>query len=321
MRIVVLDGHTLNPGDLSWADLDAMGDCEVYPRTSPSETVPRSLNAEILFTNKTILDRDTIAQLPKLKYIGVLATGYNVVDTEAAADRGIPVTNVPEYSTGSVAQSVFAHILHFHNRVSEHSMSVRDGKWSQSKDFCFWDYPLVELQGKTMGIIGLGKIGSAVATAAVAFGMRVLANNRSVPSTLPEGVALANIEQVLKESDILSLHCPLNEDNQGFVNSEFLGRMKSSAFLVNTGRGPLIDEAALAEALNHETIAGAGLDVLSQEPPAPDCPLLTAKNCFITPHIAWATLGARERLMSTAISNLKTFLSGDTVNVVNGVSL
>jgi glycerate dehydrogenase len=321
MRLVVLDGFTLNPGDLSWDDLLALGDCDIHERTSVDETVQRSQGAEILLTNKTVLDEETMAQLPSLKYIGVLATGYNVVDTEAAARRGISVTNVPEYGTGSVVQMVFAHLLHFYNHVAEHSTSVREGNWCRSKDFCFWEYPLIELQGKTLGIVGLGKIGSAVATAAVAFGMRVLAHNRSVPSSLPEGIVLADLREVVEESDVVSLHCPLTEENQAFVNAELLGRMKRTAFLVNTGRGPLIDEAALADALNSGGIAGAGLDVLAAEPPSPDCPLLTAKNCFITPHIAWATHGARERLMSTAIGNLKAFLSGESINVVNGVRL
>ena len=321
MRLVVLDGHTLNPGDLSWAELRALGDCDIHERTPMDETVQRAKGAEVLLTNKTAVDEATIDQLPSLKYIGVLATGYNVVDTEAAARRGIPVTNVPGYGTGSVAQMVFAHILNHSNHVAEHSTSVREGEWCRSKDFCFWEYPLVELQGKTLGIVGLGKIGSAVASAAVAFGMRVLAHTRSVPSGLPDGVALADLGQVFEESDVVSLHCPLTDQNKAFVNADLLGRMKRSAFLVNTGRGPLIDEMALADTLNRGDIAGAGLDVLAEEPPSPDCPLLTAKNCFITPHIAWATREARERLMSTAIGNLKAFLCGDSVNVVNGVRL
>jgi glycerate dehydrogenase len=319
MQIVVLDGHTLNPGDLSWAELQALGSCAIHDRTSPSETVERSQNAAILFTNKTILDKGIIAQLPRLKYIGVLATGYNIVDVGAAAVRGIPVTNVPEYATYSVTQMVFAHILHFCNHVAEHSASVHKGEWCRSKDFCFWEHPLVELQGKTMGIVGLGKIGSAVATAALAFGMRVLAHNRSVPPRIPEGVVLADLEQVFAQSDVVSLHCPLTPENHAFVNAALLARMKPTAFLVNTSRGQVIDEQALANALNRGIIGGAGLDVLVKEPQARDCPLLNAKNCFITPHIAWATRGARERLMSTAIGNLKAYLRGDSSNVVNGV--
>lgn len=318
MRIVVLDGYTLNPGDLSWDDLTSLGECSIHERTSAEETVQRSAEAEIVITNKTVLDADVIAQLPNLKYIGVLATGYNVVDIETAARRGIPVTNVPEYGTASVVQMVFAHILNFYNHVAEHSTSVSKGNWSRSKDFCFWEYPLIELQGKTMGIVGLGKIGSSVATAAVAFGMRVTAHNRSHPSVIPEGVGMATLEQIFEESDIVSLHCPQTEHNRGFVNEELLGLMKRNAFLVNTSRGPLIDETALADALNRELIAGAGLDVLAKEPPDPDCPLLTAKNCFITPHIAWATHGARKRLLEVTIGNVKAFLNGIPVNVVNG---
>lgn len=318
MRIVVLDGHTLNPGDLSWKELESMGECTVHERTEPKETVIRASNAEVLLTNKTALDKEIIDQLPNLKYIGVLATGYNVVDVQAASQRGIRVTNVPEYGTGSVAQMVFAHILNFCNRVSEHSKSVRQGKWSESKDFCFWDFPLIELQGQTIGIIGLGKIGSAVAVLAKAFQMDVLAYNTSEPAVVPEGVVMTNLHCLLNKSDIVSLHCPLNSKNQAFVNAEFLRKMKRSAFLVNTSRGPLIDEMALADSLNNNEIAGAGLDVLSQEPASPDCPLLKAKNCFITPHIAWATLGARKRLMETAIANLEAFFDGQIVNVVNG---
>jgi glycerate dehydrogenase len=317
MRIVVLDGHTLNPGDLSWAELQSLGECTVYERTAPSETLERAQGAEILLTNKTVLNKEIIAQLPSLKYIGVLATGYNVVDTTAAAQQGIRVTNVPAYSTNSVTQMVFAHILHFYNHVAEHSTSVRNENWCTSKDFCYWEHPLTELAGKTLGIVGLGKIGSAVATVALAFGMRVLACNHSTPPLVPEGVVMTDLESIFQQSDIVSLHCPLNEQNQRFVNAALLSRMKKTAFLINTSRGPLIDEAALADALNQERIAGAGLDVLTKEPPSPDCPLLTAKNCFITPHIAWATRSARERLMQIAVNNLKAFLRNDKVNVIN----
>ncbi len=321
MKIVVLDGHALNPGDLSWEDLQSLGECTVYERTAAEETVNRSVDAEIVITNKTVMGGTIIGQLPRLKYIGVLATGYNVVDVEAAGQRGIPVTNVPEYSTGSVAQMVFAHVLHFYNHVAEHSMSVSKGAWSRSKDFCFWEYPLVDLQGKTMGIVGLGKIGSAVARLAGAFGMDVLAYGPRKPRNVPDGVELVDLESLLDASDVVSLHCPLTDDNKGLVDAEFLGRMKRSAFLINTSRGPLVDEHALAHALNRGDIAGAGLDVLSEEPPAPDCPLVTAINCFITPHIAWATLGARQRLMRTAVENVRAFLRGEAVNVVNEIKL
>lgn len=318
MRIVVLDGYTLNPGDLSWEQFQLLGECVIHDRTPVGETVARSVGAEVLLTNKTVLSRDTIEQLPDLRYIGVLATGYNVVDIEAAAERRIPVTNVPEYGTRSVVQMVFAHLLNFCHHVAEHSASVRQGTWSQSKDFCFWESPLLELSGQTMGIVGLGRIGSAVATAAVAFGMNVLAYDPAVHSHGLQDVVLTDLKRVFLESDVVSLHCPLTEHNQGFVDAELLGLMKQSAFLLNTSRGPLIDETALADALNNGSIAGAGLDVLTQEPPAAGCPLLTAKNCYITPHIAWATRSARERLMRKAIGNLKAFLRGERVNVVNG---
>ena len=317
MRIVVLDGYTLNPGDLSWEDLQSLGDCVVYDRTPAEETVSRAQGAEIIMTNKTVLKGDNIAQLSDLKYIGVLATGYDVVDIEAAASRGIPVTNVPEYGTRSVNQMVFAHVLNFCHRVVHHSKNVSQGSWSRAKDFCYWDYPQIELVGKTMGIVGLGRIGSAVANTAMAFGMNVLAYDPADLSSIPEGVVLTDLKTVFRESDVISLHCLLTNDNKGFVNAELIGQMKRSAFLVNTSRGPLIDENALADALNQELIAGAGLDVLAHEPPSDDCPLLTAKNCFITPHIAWATRAARERLMKTAIENLKAFLRGDRLNMVN----
>jgi len=321
MRIVVLDGYTLNPGDLSWAELQALGPCEIYERTPISETLQRAQDVEILLTNKTVLNEEIIAQLPTLKYIGVLATGYNVVDVEAASRRGITVANVPEYGTASVSQMVFAHLFHFSNRVGDHSASVRAGAWSRSKDFCFWETPLVELHGKTMGIVGLGRIGFAVATAAKAFGMEVIAFNPSTPRRVPEGVTLTDLQSVFQKSDVVSLHCPLTKTNARFVNADLLAQMKASAFLINTSRGPLIDEEALAKALNEGQLAGAGLDVLTKEPPDPSCPLLTAKNCYITPHIAWATRDARARLMKTAVDNLKAFLKGDTINVVNATAI
>nr|VFK22536.1 MAG: glycerate dehydrogenase [Candidatus Kentron sp. MB]VFK28885.1 MAG: glycerate dehydrogenase [Candidatus Kentron sp. MB]VFK74134.1 MAG: glycerate dehydrogenase [Candidatus Kentron sp. MB] len=320
MRIVVLDGYTLNPGDLSWTELQSLGECDIHERTSMKETVHRAQDATVLLTNKTVLDAGIIAQLPHLKYIGVLATGYNVVDIEAAARRGIPVTNVPEYGTGSVNQMVFAHILNFYNRVAQYNHSVQQGDWHRSPDFCFQKYPLIELSGKTMGIVGLGQIGMAVAISALAFGMKVLAYKPSAPKDpLPVGIVLMELETVFRESDIVTLHCPLTPQNRGFVNAELLDKMKSNAFLVNTSRGPLIDEYALAHALDNGRIAGAGLDVLTQEPPAPDCPLFTARNCFITPHVAWATRDARARLMKTAIDNLRAFLRGERRNVVNRV--
>ncbi len=317
MRIVVLDGYALNPGDLSWEELGTMGDCEIHERTPPEETIARSQGADVLLTNKTVLDGETIARLPDLKYIGVLATGYNVVDVKAAAERGIPVTNVPEYSTGSVAQMVFAHILNHCHHVAEHSAGVHDGKWCRSVDFSYRDTPLIELRDKAMGIVGLGRIGSTVAGVATAFGMKAIAYDPVPPATLPGGVTMTDLETVFAQSDFISLHCPLTEENHGFVNAELLAGMRPTAFLVNTSRGPVIDEQALADALNRGTIAGAGLDVLVKEPQAPDCPLLNAKNCFITPHIAWATYGARARLMGVVVDNLKAFLDGERANVVN----
>ena len=317
MRIVVLDGYALNPGDLSWQGLESLGNCTIHDRTPAEETVSRSEGAGIILTNKTVLGEDEIAQLPELKYIGVLATGYNVVDTDAARRRAVPVTNVPEYGTASVAQMVFAHVLHFCHHVAEHGASTREGAWSESRDFCFWNYPLVELQGKTMGIVGLGRIGATVAKLAAAFGMDVLAYDPMQPKSLPEGVVMTDLDSVFGKSDFVSLHCPLTAENQGLVDAELLGRMKPSAFLINTSRGPLIDEAALADALNAGSIAGAGLDVLAKEPPSADCPLLTAKNCSITPHISWATYDARKRLMDVAVGNVKAFLDGSAANVVN----
>nr|VFK38771.1 MAG: glycerate dehydrogenase [Candidatus Kentron sp. SD]VFK43445.1 MAG: glycerate dehydrogenase [Candidatus Kentron sp. SD] len=315
-RIVVLDGYTLNPGDLSWAELESLGRCEIHDRTPPEETLQRARNAEVVLTNKTVLDGEIIARLPRLRYIGVLATGYNVVDIEAAARRGIPVTNVPEYGTDSARQMVFAHILRFCNRVAEHGERVQRGDWCRSQDFCLPRFPLIELSGLTLGIVGLGRIGTAVAEIALAFGMKVLAYNPSVPAQAPAGVVLTELEPLFRESDFVSLHCPLTPGNRGFVDAGLLGSMKPSAFLINTARGPLIDEYALAAALDEGGIAGAGLDVLAQEPPPMDCPLLTARNCFITPHIAWATRAARGRLMDAAIDNLRAFLRGEWLNVV-----
>jgi glycerate dehydrogenase len=283
--------------------------------------VSRSQGAEILLTNKTVLDAAVIEQLPDLKYIGVLATGYNVVDAEAAARRGIPVANVPEYGTRSVSQMVFAHILHFCNHVAEHAASVRGGSWSRSADFCFWEYPLIELVDKTLGVVGLGRIGSAVASTGVVFGMKVLACDPAVASAAVQGVVMTDLDTVFRESDFVTLHCPQTEETKGFVDAELLALMKPSAFLVNTSRGALVEGAALAEALNEGRIAGAGLDVLPEEPPPPHSPLLMAKNCFITPHIAWATRAARERLMKTTVENVRAFLRGESMNVVNGVQV
>ena len=330
MNIVVLDGYTLNPGDLTWKDLESLGKCAVYDRTPPKEVVPRAKDAEIVLTNKTVLSSDAIKQLPKLKYIGVLATGYNIVDIEAARNLCIPVTNVPAYGTRSVAQMVFAHLLNLAQHVGHHAETVRSGRWtcaSQSSisnpDFCYWDTPLIELAGLTMGIIGFGRIGQATAKLALAFGMKVIAYDIVTPLIIPggppEGYQFVELDEIFRVSDVISLHCPLTPQTKNIINKERLELMKKTAYLVNTSRGPLVDERALAEALNNEGIAGAGLDVLSLEPPEKNNPLLKAKNCFITPHIAWATRAARERLLQVVVDNVASFLAGKPQNVINEV--
>jgi glycerate dehydrogenase len=316
MNIVVLDGHTLNPGDLTWDALKQIGPCAIYDRTPSEQVRERGRDAEILLTNKTVLNRETILALPKLKYIGVLATGYNVVDAAAARERGIPVTNVPDYGTNSVAQLTFALLLELTHHVARHAETVRDGKWTRHPDFCYWETPLVELHGLTFGVIGFGKIGRAVATLAGAFGLRVLVHNRSRPADLPPHFQLGSLEELLSRSDIVSLHCPLTPENRQFINAERLEQMKPGAFLLNTSRGPLLDERAVADALNSGHLGGAGLDVLSVEPPKADNPLLSAKNCVITPHIGWATRAARARLMNIAVENVREFLAGKARNVV-----
>lgn len=317
MKIVVLDGFTLNPGDLDWAGLRALGDCEIHDRTAPDEIVPRAADAEIILTNKTVLNRATLAALPKLKYIGVLATGINVVDAVAARERGIPVTNVPDYGTRSVAQLTFALLLELAHHAGHHAQTVREGRWSRCADFCYWDFPLLELDGLTMGLVGFGRIGRAVSQLAAAFGMKVLVHSRCAPENLPPGVRFVGLEELFRSSDVVSLHCPLTPETKQLVNVERLAWMKHTAFLINTSRGPLVDEAALADALNAGKISGAALDVLSVEPPPASNPLLTAKNCLITPHLAWATRAARARLMRIAVANVAAFLAGTPENVVN----
>lgn len=318
MNITVLDGYTLNPGDLSWKELERLGNLTVYDRTPVDMTVERAKGSEAIFTNKVVISREIIAQLPELRFIGVLATGYNVVDVEAASEAGITVCNIPAYSTDSVAQMVFAHILNFTQRVGLHAQHVGAGQWSSHHDFCFWSTPQTELAGKALGIIGFGRIGQQVAKIGDAFGMKVIFHNRSTIKEILPDYRQLSLEEVFSESDFLSINCPLTNENTGFVNAETLGLMKQTAFFINTGRGPLINEHDLAAALNQGSIAGAGLDVLSTEPPKPDNPLLTAKNCFITPHIAWATFEARTRLMQIAVDNLKAFMKGKPENVVNG---
>ena len=318
MNIIVLDGYTLNPGDLSWSVLESLGACTIHDRTSPERIVECAREADILFTNKVVLGRAELVQLPRLRYIGVLATGYNVVDVVAARERGIVVTNIPTYGTRSVAQMTFAHLLELTQHVGHHAETVRQGRWTQSKDFCYWDFPLVELEGLTLGLVGFGRIGRAVAELALAFGMKVLAYDTAGSSGSGSGVSMVDLDTLFRDSDVVSLHCPLTADNKGLVNAVRLKLMKPTAFLINTSRGPLVDEAALAAALNAGGLAGAGLDVLSSEPPRADNPLLTARNCHMTPHLAWATKAARERLLATAIFNLRAFLSGQPKNVVTG---
>lgn len=316
MNIVVLDGHTLNPGDLSWEALREFGGAAIHDRTPPESVLARARDAEILLTNKTVLNRETILALPKLKYIGVLATGYNVVDVTAAKGRGVPVTNVPDYGTHSVAQLTFALLLELAHHVGHHAQTVRESKWVRSPDFCYWETPLLELHGLTFGVIGFGKIGRAVARLAEAFGMRVLVHNRSRPADFPPPFQLVALDELLSRSDVVSLHCPLTPENKQFINARRLALMKPGAFLLNTSRGPLLDEQAVAGALNSGQLAGAGLDVLSVEPPKADNPLLAAKNCIVTPHIAWATRAARARLMNIAVENIRAFLAGMPHNVV-----
>jgi len=317
MRIVVLDGYTLNPGDLSWEALARLGRCQLYERTPPDKVLQRARQADIIITNKVVIGRYEIENLPNLKYIGVSATGYNVVDVEAARQRNIPVTNVPGYATESVAQAVFALLLELTNHVGHHARTVREGRWSACEDFCYWDYPLIELRGLTMGIVGLGRIGQAVARIARAFGMRVLGCDVDPAKAALEGIEFVDHDTVFAQADIVSLHCPLTAGTEELVNAKRLSQMKKSAFLINTSRGGLVNERDLADVLNSGGIAGAGLDVLSVEPPAADNPLLSAKNCYITPHVAWASRSARIRLMTTVVDNVRAFLDGKPRNVVN----
>lgn len=316
MKITILDGYGMNPGDLSWDGIAALGDLKVYDRTAPSEVIARSADSEALLTNKTVLDGETLRALPKLKYVGVLATGYNVVDTATARQLGIVVTNIPAYSTMSVAQMVFAHLLNVTDRVEHYAEENRNGRWSRNPDFCYWDTPVTELAGKTFGIVGLGHIGQAVAKIALAFGMKVIAFTSKEPEHLPDGVSKAGLDTLFAESDVVSLHCPLTPSTEKLINRETLSEMKPGAILINTGRGPLIDEQAVADALRGGKLGAFCADVLSSEPPAADNPLLSAPNSFITPHIAWASKEARERLMQIAVANLKAFIEGHPVNDV-----
>lgn len=316
MKIVILDGYTANPGDLSWQGLEEMGEVTVYDRTKAEETVVRAAEAEIVLTNKVIISRETIAQLPKLKYIGVLATGYNVVDIEAAHERGITVTNVPAYSTESVAQMVFAHLLTVTNRTEHYAIENRKGRWTENPDFCYWDFPHMELAGKTFGIVGLGNIGRRVAEIATAFGMHVKAMTSKSADALPANIEKATLEDILSTSDVLSLHCPLTDTTRHLINRETLRQMKPTAILINTGRGPLVNDQDVADALAGGRLAAFCADVLTEEPPKSDNPLLKESNAYFTPHIAWASTEARKRLVQVAVDNVRQFINGQPQNVV-----
>ena len=313
MKIVVLDGYTLNPGDMSWDGLEKLGEVTVFDRTDAADVVNRIGDAPVILTNKVIIDRNIMQACPNLKYIGVLATGYNVVDINSAHQLGITVTNIPAYSTTSVAQMVFAHLLNITNDIATYAHEVKDGKWTSCPDFCYWNSPIVELAGKTMGIVGLGNIGMAVARIALAFGMKVMAATSKDQSSLPEGITAASVDDVLAASDVISLHCPLTDTTKHLINKDSIAKMKRTAILINTGRGPLVNEEHLADALTHGDIAAFGADVLSVEPAREDNPLLKAPHCYITPHIAWATTEARTRLMNTAVENVRQFIAGETV--------
>ena len=319
MHIVILDGYTENPGDLSWKGFAAMGQLTVYDRTPKDleSIVFRIGQAEIVVTNKTPLCAEVFDRCPQIRYVGLLSTGYNVVDCAAAKAHGIPVTNIPAYGTDAVAQAAMALLLEITNRVGHHSTAVREGRWSSCADFCFWDHPLTELSGKTMGIIGFGRIGQAMGRIASAFGMKVLAAG-SRPTESGRAIAdYVDLDTLYARADVISLHCPLFRENEGMINRDSIAKMKNGVILLNTGRGQLIVEQDLAEALQRGKVRAAGLDVLSQEPPAADNPLLTAPNCFITPHIAWAARESRQRLMDTAVENLRQYLAGTPQNVVN----
>jgi len=316
--MVVLDGYALNPGDLSWEQLKQLGDLTVYERTPADQVYERAKDADMIFTNKTPVPAEVINKLSRLKYIGVLATGFNIVDTEAAKQKGVLVTNVPGYGTASVVQLTIALLLELCLHVQRHSDAVMDGKWARSDDWSFWDYPLVELSGKTIGIIGFGNIGQGVADIAAAFGMIVIAHSRTkTDQSKRKNFGWVSIPELFETADVISIHCPLTPETKGLINSDSLNQMKRSAFLLNTSRGPIVIDEDLAGALNNDIIAGAGIDVLSVEPPSADNPLFKAKNCIITPHLAWATKESRLRLMTSVVNNLAAFLAGKPINVVN----
>lgn len=317
MKIVILDSYAANPGDLEWDTLLELGNCTLYDRTAKEDVIERAKEADIVLTNKVVFNRELIEALPNLKYIGVMATGYNTIDVEAAKEQGIVVTNIPAYSTNSVAQMVFSHILTIMQNVQLHSQLVHEGKWSNSPDFCFWKTPILELHGKTIGIVGLGSIGKAVARIASGFGLNIIAYTSKSKLQLPPEIKKVELDELFKEADIVTLHCPLNKETRNMVDLDRLKTMKESSILINTGRGPLINEEDLAYALKNKLIYAAGLDVLSKEPPLPDNPLFGLDNCFITPHIAWASQAARGRLMEILIGNVKAFIDGKPINQVS----
>lgn len=317
MKIVILDAYTVDQGKLSWEELNKLADVEAYERTAPEDVVARCKNAEMVLTNKVVLTAPILNKLPRLQYIGVLATGYNVVDLEAANRQNIVVTNIPAYSTESVAQMTFCHILNIVGRTDHYARENRNGKWSHAQDFCYLDHNLFELYGKRMGIVGLGNTGMATARIASAFGLNVVAFTSKDEDMLPYGIKKVDMDTLFETCDIISLHCPLNDSTFHLVNKERLDTMKANAILINTGRGPLVDDDALAEALNNGTIAAYGTDVLTKEPAEENNPLLKAKHCYITPHIAWATNEARQRLMNICVENVRAYLDGEPVNQVN----
>jgi glycerate dehydrogenase len=317
MKIVNLDGYTTNPGDQSWDWLKKYGEYTVYDRTNPEDIIDRAKDADVLIINKSIITADTLDKLPNLKYVGLQSTGYNVIDCKAARERNITVSNIPAYSTNAVAQLVFAMILQITNKVTLHSDAVHNGEWCECHDFCFWKAPLAELDAKTIGIIGFGSIGQRVSNIAKAFGMNVLVFTPHPKPDKFSDVVFVDFETLLKNSDIVTCHCPLTPTTQGLINEDALSKMKKSAIFINTSRGPVVDEQALADALNNDKIQAAGLDVLKVEPPKPDNPLLNAKNCYITPHIAWAAYETRARLLGILEDNLKAFINGKPQNVVN----
>ncbi|GAE27299.1 D-3-phosphoglycerate dehydrogenase [Halalkalibacter wakoensis JCM 9140] len=326
LKAVVLDGYTLNPGDLDWSPLESLVDVTIYDRTTYSRdevalVIERAKDADIILTNKTPIPKKAIESLPKLKYIGMLSTGFDAVDIKAAKERNIPVANIPSYGTDAVSQFAIGLLLELCHHIGSHNDSVKRGEWTNNADWCFWNYPLIELSGKTMGIIGYGRIGQATGRIAQALGLKILAYNRTANKDLEgEKMKFVELNELYEKSDVIALHCPLTEDNKGFINKESISKMKDGVIIINNSRGPLINEQDLADALNNNKVGGAALDVVTTEPIREDNPLLTAKNCIITPHISWATKEARQRLFNTSVENLESILNGTPINIVNGVT-